>query len=66
MEDGKAVYVVNDSKAERREVELGIIKGDRVQITRGLQPGDQLIVSGHRFVAPGQDVKVVSQVSESK
>jgi membrane fusion protein, multidrug efflux system len=66
MENTRAVYVVSDSKAERREVELGIIRGDRVQITKGLQPGDQLIVSGHRFVAPGQDVRVIPQASESK
>jgi len=61
MEDSKAVYVVNSTEAERREVELGIIKGDRVQIRRGLEPGDRLIIAGHRFVAPGQKVNVVSE-----
>lgn len=66
MEEGYAVYVVNSSQAERREVELGIIKGDSIQVTSGLQPGDQLIVAGHRFVAPGQKVRVISQESESK
>ena len=67
MENSKTVYVVdNSSKAQRREVELGVIRGDRVQVTRGLAPGDQLIVSGHRFVAPGQDVKIVPPGSESR
>jgi membrane fusion protein (multidrug efflux system) len=61
MEEGKSVYVVESSKAERREVKLGVIKGDRIQIPSGLQPGDQLIVAGHRFVAPGQNVNVVSE-----
>jgi len=61
MEDSKAVYVVNSSEAQRREVELGIIKGDRIQVTRGLAPGDRLIIAGHRFVAPGQKVNVVSE-----
>jgi membrane fusion protein, multidrug efflux system len=64
MENGYAVYVVEDSKAVRREVLIGIIKGDRVQIVQGLQPGDQLIVSGHRFVAPGQVVNVVPPAAE--
>ena len=59
MEDGMAVYVVNSSQAERREVQLGVIKGDRVQVLSGLKPGDQLIVAGHRFVAPGQKVNIV-------
>jgi membrane fusion protein (multidrug efflux system) len=61
MEDSKAVYVANSSEAQRREVELGIIKGDRIQVTRGLTPGDRLIIAGHRFVAPGQKVNVVSE-----
>ena len=61
MEEGKAVYVVNSTQAQRREVELGIITGDRVQVTGGLKPGDRLIVSGHRFVAPEQTVNIVSE-----
>ena len=63
MENGNAVYVVNSSQAQRREVEveLRIIKGDRVLVARGLEPGDELIIAGHRFVAPGQKVNVVSE-----
>ena len=60
MENSKVVYVVNTTKAQRREVELGIIMGDRIQVTHGLEPGDRLIVAGHRFIAPGQKVNVVS------
>ena len=61
MEEGKAAYVVDpNTLAQRRRVELGILKGDRVQVTRGLHAGDRLIVAGHRFVAPGQKVQIVS------
>ena len=62
MEDSKAVYVVNSSQAKRREVELGIIKNDQVQIISGLEPGDKLIIAGHRFVAPGQKVNIVPEM----
>jgi len=62
MEEGNAVYVVNSAEAKRQMVELDIIKGDRVQITSGVKPGDRLIIAGHRFVAPGQKVNI----SESK
>lgn len=61
MEDSKAVYVVNSTEAQRREVELGIIKGDRIQVTDGLEPGDRLIISGHRSVAPGLKVNIASE-----
>ena len=62
MEEGMAVYVADSAQAERREVQLGTIKGDRVQVTAGLEPGDKLIVAGHRFVVPGQKVNVVSKL----
>ena len=62
MEEGTAVYVVNSAEARRKTVDLGIIKGNRVRIKSGLEPGDKLIVAGHRFVAPGQKVNI----SESK
>jgi len=61
MENSQAVYVVNSSQAQRREVDLGLIKRDRIQIRRGLEPGDRLIIAGHRFVAPGQKVNVVAE-----
>jgi len=62
MEDGKAVYVVNSSQASRRDVKIGVIKGDQVQIENGLEPGDKLIIAGHRFVAPGQMVNIVPEM----
>jgi membrane fusion protein (multidrug efflux system) len=61
MEESKAVYVVNSTQAVRREVELGFIKGDHVQVKSGLEAGDRLIIAGHRFIAPGQKVNVVSE-----
>ncbi|MBN1803936.1 MAG: efflux RND transporter periplasmic adaptor subunit [Sedimentisphaerales bacterium] len=61
MEGSKAVYVVNSDEAQRRQVELGFIKGDSVQIKSGLKSGDRLIIAGHRFVAPGQKVNIASE-----
>jgi membrane fusion protein (multidrug efflux system) len=61
MEDSKAVYVVNSEEAKRCQVDLGLIKGDHVWIKSGLKAGDRLIIAGHRFVAPGQKVNVVSE-----
>ena len=61
MESSKAVYIVEDNKAVRKEVQLGAIKGDRVQIVHGLHAGDELIVEGHRFVAPGQSVAIIQE-----
>lgn len=61
LEHGRVVYIVRDGRAERRQVELGLLKGRRVQVLDGLQPNDLLIVAGHRFVGPGQSVTVIAE-----
>jgi len=63
LEDGKAVYVEQRGRAERRRVTLGLLRGLRVRVLSGLAAGDRLIVKGHRYVAPGQRV-TVTQVHE--
>lgn len=59
LEEGTEVYVVNSGKAQRRPVEIGFIRGRNVQAVSGLQPGERLIVAGHRLVSPGQPVNVI-------
>ena len=61
LEEGRVVYIVNDSHAERREITLGLIEGRDVQVLSGLQTGDQLITAGHRYVGPGQLVQVIER-----
>lgn len=67
LEDGKEVYIVLDGKAQRRSVELGFIRGRSIQVVRGLEPGELLIVEGHRLVSPGQPVNIIaSDVGQSE
>lgn len=62
LEHGRAVYVVDeDDRAQRKDVELGLIKGRNVRILSGLDVGERLIVAGHRYVGPGQPVAVVEE-----
>jgi len=60
LENGKVVYTVEDNRAHRRDVEvdLGFIRGVRIHVLRGLSGGEQLIVSGHRYVGDGQEVVI--------
>jgi membrane fusion protein (multidrug efflux system) len=54
----RLVYVAEDGKAHARVVDLGVIEGDRIQITHGLKPGDQLIVTGQNDVQEGTPVVI--------
>ena len=60
LEFAHAVYVVQDARAQRREVTLGLLRGSGVQVKTGLDAGDRLIVSGQRYVGPDQRVEVIS------
>jgi len=57
------VFVEKDGRAQRRNIQLGILAGWQVQVTSGLKPGERVIVVGHRFLDNGQAVKVIKNVS---
>jgi membrane fusion protein (multidrug efflux system) len=54
----RLVFVEEDGVAQSRTVSIGVIEGDRIQITSGLSPGDHLIVKGHTEVEDGMKVSV--------
>jgi len=56
--EGKRSYLFlyDGGTARRREVTTGIVDGDRVQITWGLDEGERLIVKGQRDLEDGQQV----------
>lgn len=53
------VYVVENGKAARREVVLGDMIGDRVEILEGVSAGDEIITAGIMNVADGTEVVCV-------
>lgn len=58
---GKKVFVLEEGRAEPRIIETGIRTETRVQITRGLEPGEQVIVSNIPRLARGIEVEVVEE-----
>jgi membrane fusion protein, multidrug efflux system len=53
------VYIVQDGAAREREVTLGYSRGDRVEITGGLQPGDTVVVVGQDNLRPDAPVRLM-------
>lgn len=60
LEDTQYVYVVKGGKAERVAVEIGVRDDNRVEITKGLSGGEQVIVSGKDLVHDGTPVMTQS------
>jgi membrane fusion protein (multidrug efflux system) len=50
------IYVVVDAKAKRRQVDLGVRTPGFVEVTRGVNAGDQVVVGGLEMLADGMPV----------
>ena len=59
-EDGKAVYVVESSKAILKSITLGPTQESNVLVTDGLAVGEELIVVGQRDVVDSEEVRVLN------
>jgi membrane fusion protein (multidrug efflux system) len=55
----RVIFVEENGVARARKIEIGVIESEKAQITKGLEPGDRLIVKGQREVEDG--VKVITQ-----
>jgi membrane fusion protein (multidrug efflux system) len=52
----RILFVEKDGKAQARQVEMGVIDGERIQILKGLKQGDNLIVVGQTELEEGMKV----------
>ena len=59
MQGAMWVWVVQAGKAERRQVTLGIRMPGTVEVWEGVEPGDQVVVSGAERLTPGASVQAV-------
>jgi RND family efflux transporter MFP subunit len=58
LEDSQYVYIVREEKAQRVPVEIGVRDENRVEITKGLEGSEQVIVSGKDLVHDGSPVQM--------
>jgi membrane fusion protein, multidrug efflux system len=63
---GSFVYVVKqDSTAEQRPVSLGQRQGDLIVIESGVQPGENVVITGQLGVTPGGKVRIEQPATPS-
>ncbi len=63
LDDRRIAFVEEDGLAQMRPIDVGILKGGSVQVVKGLEPGERLIVKGQYEVRPGERVNI-QQVNE--
>ena len=61
--DEQYVFIEEEGVARKRKVRLGIMEKWMVQITAGLNPGDRILVEGHRDVEDNQKIQVIKALT---
>lgn len=59
--DGIYVYVIEEEIARQKEVVLGIIQDERVEILEGLSEGEEIVVLGNQELEVGVKVNVLDK-----
>ena len=57
----ESAFVVEGGKAFRREVETGLVSKGRVEVVRGLNPGETVVVEGGSSLREGAAVRTVGE-----
>ncbi len=69
---GSYVFIVtDDDKADLRQVDTGSRQGDYIEIPKGLEPGQKVVVSGQMGLSPGVpvidlDAKAAAQAKKTR
>jgi membrane fusion protein (multidrug efflux system) len=58
------VYVEQDGMVRFRPVVPGFLDGWKVRIPQGLNPGERVVVVGHRIVEDGEQVHVTKTIHD--
>jgi membrane fusion protein (multidrug efflux system) len=59
--DERGVFVEVDATARWRDVVLGDVIHDKVVVTSGIEPGDRVVVTGHRDLVDGDPLVVTRE-----
>lgn len=55
----KYIYVVEDKKAKRVDIEIGVDNGTKIEVIKGLIEGQEVIVKGQDYLTNGEKVQII-------
>ena len=61
-----ALYVIDGKNASRREVSLGYREADTVEVTAGIEPGEQIVIRGHQNLKDQSLVEVIGELDVAR
>lgn len=61
LQDPKVYCVRNDTLAELRAIQVGVMLGEKIEVRSGLKPEDRVVVTGQINLSDGAKIKVVNE-----
>ena len=59
--DRASVFVIDNGKAQRRDVRVAFITADSIALESGLKPGEAVITDGALYLVSGESVEIVRE-----
>lgn len=56
--DRASVFVPNEGRAQRRDVKVAFIEGERVALVNGLEAGERVITDGSLYLEEGESISI--------
>ena len=56
------VFLVKGEKAVERYIQVGAAGTERIEVLKGLNPNDTLVISGHHRIEDGDSIRIVKEV----
>jgi len=53
------LFVESDNKAQRKEIQVGYVIGDKTEVTAGISLSDRVVVKGQRNLKDGNQLKII-------
>ncbi|WP_236977107.1 efflux RND transporter periplasmic adaptor subunit [Membranihabitans maritimus] len=60
------VFVVSNRKAMKKSIKIGQVKGSLIEVTKGVQEGDQVVISGQVNLEEGTTVQITSSENQDQ
>ncbi|PKM52000.1 MAG: hypothetical protein CVV02_03145 [Firmicutes bacterium HGW-Firmicutes-7] len=55
----KYIYVVEDDKSKRVNIEIGVDNGTKIEVIKGLYEGQEVIIKGQDYLTDGEKVQII-------
>lgn len=63
---GPFVYLVDEGKAQRKKIAFELVNNDTIEVASGIQPGQDVVVSGANRLSEGAAVKIQEKHGETE